>query len=239
MLRIGICDDENNARDALRIQLEKILEEDTEEIVYEFSSGNIALHWLKNHTGELDLLFLDVEMNGLSGIETANEIRQFDPNILIVFVTGFPDFVFEGYRVQALDYLIKPVEPKLLLEVLNRVRSSLTSSKSKQFSFQNSDGYYRLYLTDILYFYSDRRKVIVVTNTKEIAYYAKLDEVEQHLNSHFVRIHQRYLVNADAVTQIKSDSVIIAGTELPISRALKGSATTALAKSLLALEEFS
>lgn len=239
MLRIGICDDETNSRDALRIQLEKILKEDIEEIVYEFSSGDVALHWLKKHTGEIDLLFLDVEMNGLSGIETASEIRQFDQNILIVFVTGFPDFVFEGYRVQALDYLIKPVKPKLLLEVLNRVRSTMESSHSKQFSFQNSDGFYRLYLTDILYFYSERRKVIVVTNNKEIAYYAKLDEVEQHLDSRFVRIHQRYLVNADAVEQIKSGSVLIAGIELPISRALKGSATTALAKSMLALEEFS
>lgn len=59
MLRIGICDDECYARDALRLELEKLLEE-TEEIVYEFSGGETAVSWLKKHPGEIDLLFLDV-----------------------------------------------------------------------------------------------------------------------------------------------------------------------------------
>lgn len=65
MLRIGICDDECYARDALRLELEKLLEE-TEEIVYEFSGGETAVSWLKKHPGEIDLLFLDVEMKGLT-----------------------------------------------------------------------------------------------------------------------------------------------------------------------------
>lgn len=73
MLRIAICDDETDARDALRFQLEKILIEDAEEIVYEFSSGVGAASWLKNHPGEIDLLFLDVEMQGLNGMETAKK----------------------------------------------------------------------------------------------------------------------------------------------------------------------
>ena len=100
MLRIGICDDECYARDALRLELEKLLEE-TEEIVYEFSGGETAVSWLKKHPGEIDLLFLDVEMKGVNGIRTAEQIREFDTRIQIVFVTGFRDFVFEGYRVQA------------------------------------------------------------------------------------------------------------------------------------------
>lgn len=73
MLRIAICDDETDARDALRIQLEKLLIEDCESIVYEFSSGTNAASWLKKHPNEIDLLFLDVEMKGLNGMETAEE----------------------------------------------------------------------------------------------------------------------------------------------------------------------
>ena len=72
MFRIGICDDESNARDALRFELEKAAKEEDWEIVYEFSSGTVALSWLKNHPGEIDLLFLDVEMPGMSGMETKN-----------------------------------------------------------------------------------------------------------------------------------------------------------------------
>ena len=88
MLRIAICDDEATARDALHILLEKVLVEETEEIVYEFSAGTNAVSWLQKHPGEIDLLFLDVEMKGLNGMETAEKIREFDENLIIVFVTG-------------------------------------------------------------------------------------------------------------------------------------------------------
>lgn len=87
MLRIAICDDEIEARDALRIQLEKLMIEDAEEIIYEFSSGTGAASWLAKHPGEIDLLFLDMEMKGLNGMETAEKIRTFDTQLIIVFVT--------------------------------------------------------------------------------------------------------------------------------------------------------
>ena len=92
MLRIAICDDETDARDALRIQLEQVLIEETEEIVYEFSSGTNAASWLAKHPGEIDLLFLDVEMKGLNGMETAEKIRTFNRDLIIVFVTGYTDY---------------------------------------------------------------------------------------------------------------------------------------------------
>lgn len=99
MFRIGICDDESNARDALRFELEKAAKEEDWEIVYEFSSGTVALSWLKNHPGEIDLLFLDVEMPGMSGMETARRIRVFSRELLLVFVTGYSDYVFDGYQM--------------------------------------------------------------------------------------------------------------------------------------------
>ena len=68
MLRIALCDDEQEARDSLRFQLEKTMYEGEEDIVYEFTSGETALRWLKNHPGEVDLLFLDVEMKAMTGI---------------------------------------------------------------------------------------------------------------------------------------------------------------------------
>ena len=125
MLRIGICDDQTEARDALRFQLEKVLREESEQIVYEFSTGESAVRWLKKHPGEIDLLFLDVEMKGINGMEAAGQIREFDREICLVFVTGYTDYVFEGYRVNALDYVIKPVGADRLWEVLERVRKQI------------------------------------------------------------------------------------------------------------------
>ncbi|MGI6008111.1 MAG: LytR/AlgR family response regulator transcription factor [Ruminococcus sp.] len=233
MIRIGICDDESRARDALRFQIERLTEEGSEKIVYEFSTGKGAVRWLRNHPGEIDLLFLDVEMPEISGIEAAREIRKFDRNLLIVFVTGYPDFVFEGYRVQAMDYLVKPTEDGKLMEVIERVREKFKRERKDQIVVQNTEGLYRLYRSDILYCYSEKRKVYLVLKDKEISFYGKLGELSEKLGQKFVRVHQRYLVNGRYVEYIGSNFIGIDGIRIPVSRSMKTEATTALARIML------
>lgn len=233
MLRIALCDDEAEARDALRIQLEKILVEETEDIVYEFSSGTNAASWLEKHPGEIDLLFLDVEMNGLNGVETAERIRQFDENIILVFVTGYTDYVFDGYRTGAMDYIVKPAAAQKLRELLARVRRKLDSEKTQAFLLKNTDGAWRFRLCDILYFYSDRRRCFLVSKQGEYPFYAKLDDVETRLDSRFVRIHQRYLVNPGRVDHIGSETVAIGAVRLPCSRKYRDSAMGRIAKYMM------
>lgn len=247
MLRIGICDDEMGARDALRFELEKVLREESEQIVYEFSTGEGAVRWLKKHPGEIDLLFLDVEMKGISGMEAAAQIREFDREIGLVFVTGYADYVFDGYRVNALDYVIKPAGAERLAEVLTRVRGKIFDDRKRCFSFKNSEGTYRLFLSDISYFYSDKRKVnvVCVREGESFAYsfYGKLDELEERLSGAFVRIHQRYLVNPQRVVRIGSDSVAVEDigpedgsiytSDIPMSRAMKEEAVAKLARAML------
>lgn len=233
MLRIAICDDETDARDALRFQLEKVLIEDAEEIVYEFSSGTNAASWLANHPGEIDLLFLDVEMKELNGMETAEKIRTFDEQIMIVFVTGYSDYVFDGYHVGALDYLVKPVSEEKLRQLIGRVRTKSAQEESHTFSLKNMDGTWRFRFSDILYFYSDRRKVILVTAKGEYPFYARLDEVEQKLASDFIRVHQRYLINPANVDYLGSESITINGQQLPCSRKYRETALSKIARSMM------
>ncbi len=211
MLRIAICDDETDARDALRFQLEKILIEDAEEIVYEFSSGTNAASWLKTHPGEIDLLF--------------------DEQITLVFVTGYSDYVFDGYHVGALDYLMKPVAEEKLRKLIGRVRTKSAQEESRSFTLKNMDGTWRFRLCDILCFYSDRRKVTLVT--AEYSFYARLDEIEEQLSPDFVRIHQRYLINPAGVEYLGSESVTINGRVLPCSRRYRETALPKIARSLM------
>ena len=233
MLRIGICDDESRARDSLRFQLEKVLEDREAEIVYEFSSGTVALSWLRNHPGEIDLLFLDVEMPGENGMDTAGKIREFDQKLLIVFVTGYSDYVFDGYQVGAMDYLIKPVKTERLEQLIIRVEKALGEQKKEMFVFRNTDGVYRMPVGEIQYFYSDRRKVFLVLRDREYSFYEKLDEVERQMKEGFIRIHQRYLVNPAWVEHMDSTSVTVNGQRLPVSRGLRESAMARLARAML------
>lgn len=105
MLRIGICDDIYDARLVLRAALERVLEKRRVQGQFrEFSSGEGLLRWLESHAGELDLVFLDMEMGELDGMETARRLRAADAGLQLVFVTGYAEHVFDGYSVGALGF---------------------------------------------------------------------------------------------------------------------------------------
>ena len=162
MLRIGICDDEAASRDCLRLAIQKLLRQD-DGAYFEFSSGEGAAAWARKHQGELDVLFLDIEMRGMDGMETARQIREFDQDLILIFVTGYADYVFDGYQADALGYLMKPVAPEQLAGVLERARQKLEQRAPELYVLRNADGIYRLPKREIRYVYSDRRIVTVVT----------------------------------------------------------------------------
>ena len=234
MLRIGICDDEAGARLKLRAQLERLLDKRAVQgQFYEFSSGEGLLAWLDKHMGEIDLVFLDIEMGGINGMETAKALRRRSDSLQLVFVTGYTDYVFDGYSVGALGYVMKPPQAGQLDGVLSRALAAQFQEADKVFWCRNTDGMFRLPKRSILYFYSDRRQVVCVTGTREIAFYAKLDEVAQQVGPSFVRIHQRYLVRAGAVDRVEGNTVIAGGHALPISRSYQSEALAALARAML------
>lgn len=235
MLRIGICDDVYDARLVLRSALERTLERRRSEgQFFEFSSGEGLLHWLEHHAGELDLVFLDMEMGQLDGMETARRLRCADPGLQLVFVTGYADHVFDGYSVGALGYLLKPPKAEQLEGVLDRAQAALYRELDRAYVCRNGDTYYRIPINNILYFASDRRQVTCVTAGRDYTFYSKLDAVAAEVGSGFVRLHQRYLVRAAAVDRVESgEAVLTDGTRLPISRSCLAGALLALTRAEL------
>ena len=234
MLRIAICDDMQEARFALHCALERALEQrNTEAEFFEFSAGERLLRWLENHAGELDLVFLDLEMGELDGIATARKLRAADEGLQIVFVTAYADRVFDGYTVGALGYLMKPPRSEQLDDILVRASAALFKDADRSFLCRSGDMTYRIPVNNILYFASDRRQVTCVTMGRSYTFYGKLDQVEQEVGARFVRIHQRYLVRAGAVERFGGNEVCLGDVVLPVSRSCQQRAMLALARTSL------
>lgn len=234
MLRVGICDDSAEARVALRAALERALDRRKGEgAFFEFSSGEGLLRWLEKHAGELDMVFLDIEMGELSGMETARRLRAADEGLQLVFVTGYTDYVFDGYSVGALGYLMKPPRPEQLDEVLDRGLEARLREGDKAFVCRSGETMYRIPKKSIRYFASDRRQVTCVSSARTYVFYGKLDEVERAVGEGFVRIHQRYLVRSAAVDRLEGSQVFVGEEALPVSRACRSAALAALARTAL------
>ena len=234
MLRIGICDDSADARIALRSALERALDRRRGAgTFFEFSSGEGLLRWLKNHAGELDMVFLDIEMGELDGMETARRLREADENLLLAFVSGYTDYVFDGYSVGALGYLMKPPKPDQLDSVLDRAAEARLREGDMVFLCRSGETLYRIPKKSILYFASDRRQVSCVSTARTYTFYGKLDEVERTIGDGFVRVHQRYLVRVGAVDRLEGGQVFVVEEVLPISRACRSAALASLARTAL------
>lgn len=203
----------------------------------EFSSGDALLGWMDRHAGELDLVFLDIEMEGTNGMDTARALREADQSLQLVFVTGYSDYVFDGYEVGALGYLLKPAGAEELERVLTRALTALQRQEEELFFCRSGEVFYRIRRDAILYFRSDRRQVTCVTPRRAYIFYGKLDQVAAQLGAEFVRIHQRYLVRAGAVDRVTGSEVWVGEEILPISRSCQREALLALTRRRWSREE--
>lgn len=235
VLRIGICDDLADARLVLRSAVERVLENrKVQGQFFGFSSGETLLRWYDRHAGELDVVFLDMELHELDGMETARRLRAADAGLQLVFVTGYADHVFDGYSVGALGYLMKPPKQEQLEAVLDRAQAALVRDLDRAYVCRSGDIHYRIPIANILYFASDRRQVRCVTEGRTYTFYGKLDAVAQEVGAAFVRVHQRYLVRAGAVDRLEGGEVVLrTGERLPVSRSCQQSALLALARAEL------
>ena len=168
-------------------------------------------------------------------MDAAHRLREMDGNLQLVFVTGYDRYVYAGYGVGALGYLLKPPGPEQLDDVLSRAAAALEREADRAFFCRSGNTFYRIPLKSIRYFCSDRRRVTCVTAARTYIFYGKLDQVEQEVGAGFIRIHQRYLVRAEAVDQVEGSHVFLGDETLPVSRACREAALTALVRA--ALEE--
>lgn len=233
MINIGICDDEASMRRLLRAPLEQKLQLlGADYRIFEYDCGETLL--TRPETEWLDILFLDIEMKQLSGMETAKNLRKRDSHTLLIFVTAYPDFVFQGYEVHAFHYILKPYENQKIMKVLEQAIKELGQNREHYFTLEQKSGTTKIPAQKILAFSSDRRKIIIsLEDGNKLEFYGKLDAVETDLPDYFIRCHNRHLVNLNYVTALEKDGCTLRSQSFPVSRAYRQSVEIAFARLLL------
>lgn len=219
MVTIAVCDDEKEMRTMLSCSIVRqmdLLGEPCQ--INEFSDGAKLLAQIKEAPYRIDILFLDIEMGMENGVDIARRLRKEDKECILIFVTGYSEYVFHGYEVGALNYILKPYEERKIREVLEEALRRMDKGRERFITVPSGSSLIRIPLKEVLFFTSRLRKVEVVTGEKEWEFYGKLSDIEKQLPPGFVRTHQRYLVNMLYVERVEKDSVLLKGQELPVSR---------------------
>lgn len=214
-MRIAICDDEERYRIELKTILNKLLI-NADLNIDTFDDGNILADAFA--ASPYDLVFLDIEMPALDGITLAKKIRSRSENVFIVFLTSHIEYALEGYEVNALRYLTKPVDIEKLKEVIRYVQEKQGSSR--QIIIKEDGEEILIDVNDVIYMESMNQNVRIVTAGGEHVIRYNISDFEDQLkNDGFFRIHRGYLISLSKVKKLSGNDVILDGGEtLPVSR---------------------
>lgn len=220
MYKIGICDDDKVLCAGLEEQIYRISKELSVKVEIEVWYSGESIQNDLDKGIRLDLIFLDIELVQRNGIEVGRFIRNEmeDMRTHIVYISSKQNYAMQLFKVQPLDFLIKPVAEEQLKEVLLRSIKQ-KRSEAAYFEYRKGGTYFRVLMSDIAYFMSTDKKIVIVTGNGREEFYGKLKDIAKQLPEYFVTIHQSYIVNQDFISEYSYETVKMKdGEELNISK---------------------
>ena len=210
MLRCLIIDDEELARTLLNTYADKV---DYLEVVGTYENPLEALNVVKSEA--IDLVFLDIQMPDLKGTTLAGLLPE---NCQVIFTTAYAEYAIEGFDLNAVDYLLKPITFERFLQAVNKLESSKKEGEMRTITVKSGYDLHKLFLNDIYFIESDGEYVHFHTKNKKVMSYQSLKSLEKILDpSLFMRVHRSYIVNKTKVRALKGRDLSIEGHAIPVS----------------------
>lgn len=228
MIRLAIVEDE----DGFALQLSNNIER------YSAESGTelqVTRYWdgdeiAENYQCEFDIILMDIQMRFMDGMTAAEKIRERDGNVIIVFITNRIDYAIRGYDVDALDYIVKPIEYFSFSKKLERAIARVRAREGNTVTLQLPGGFVRLQTNDIYYVESEGHTLTYYTGEAAHRLRARIADAEAMLAPYgFFRCNKGLLVNLQHVKGVQDNCCLVQGKLLVISRGKKNEFMAALA----------
>lgn len=221
-MRIAIVDDEQFERDTLQENINKFSAETGAAIeVVCFCSGD---ELLENYRFIYDIILFDIEMPGTNGMDVAKKIRQIDRKVTILFVTNMAQYAINGYEVEAVDYMLKPITYFDFSMKMKKAIRKVAQKIDNIISVDTVEGLRNFRVLDIIYVEVISHYLIYHTASGNYKARATMKAQEAVLISYnFFRAHKSYLVNLNYINEIRTKEIVVGATALPLGRAYKDS----------------
>ena len=220
MIKIASCDDDMEVLYQMNELLDRYRVERNEDITYAAFQSPFELLTEIEKGIRPDILFLDVVMPGQNGMDVAKEIRQYDTNMKIIFLTSSPEFAVESYTVGAYFYQLKPIWEESFFRLMDSVLSECEKKKKNSLILRSKDGITRIDLQQLEYCEVLGRKLLFhLENGAVLESAGSLDDLAGQLMqySNFFRPHRSFLVNMEYIQNISSRSIkMVNDAEIPI-----------------------
>lgn len=217
-MNIVICDDEKVQRELLSKIVSDFFESrNMPYTIREYASAEeLLFHHEQNQ--DFDILLLDIQMKAMNGVQLAEKLRSQNNHAAIIFVTGDPDYVFDGYRVEAVNYLLKPVHESKVIDCLEKAMEKQIQEKMIILSCEQ--GLVKIKQNDILHIQSDGHYLNLTTTHTTYRSKKRLKDMEQELTaSQFYRVGKSDIVNLEFISRITSKEIILMNqTIIPIPK---------------------
>lgn len=217
MLHIAICDDEQYMLDKISTMAADFFRGKNMEItIAQFSNGEELLKY--NRT--IDILFLDIQMNGMDGMETARKLRSRKFKGFLIFITVLKEMVFQAFTVQAYDYLVKPIEEKHFEKTMERLLASMQNASEASLLVQKGYESSIISFEDIVFCeIIDRKVYLHLASSEVVDFYERIENLETKLDDRFFRCHRSFLINLKYLKSYKNGTAYLeGGKEIPVSR---------------------
>lgn len=230
-IRIAVVEDEQEYTDLLKQYLDRFrMEHSLAMTVRTFRDGEDIVD---PYTAEYDLIFLDIQLRFMNGMQTARRIREEDKKVILIFLTSIASYAIEGYEVQALDYILKPVAYDVFDRKLEHAIGTIRTNDEYSVRLGLKDGVRRVSVSDIYYIESRGHMMVYHLKDGEVCLRGRMDDLEKEFIPHgFIRSNRGYLINLYHVTEIRGDCCVVGGDRLPISRAKRAEFRQELTKIL-------